>query len=135
MDDEKLLMIATVFPSLFPMPLPKIGVIDSHGLASQASSGPKDTDKTAGAVDIPGESIARPNSVMNAGEVNLSLPPKPLEVGYDPVRPALASESGEASGSTNRKRSYQESSPAERRQHHYAEPRYFVRDLQHSAKD
>ncbi|EAT87860.2 hypothetical protein SNOG_04100 [Parastagonospora nodorum SN15] len=27
MDDEKLLMIATVFPSLFPMPLPKIGLM------------------------------------------------------------------------------------------------------------
>ncbi|CAN9249685.1 unnamed protein product [Alternaria alternata] len=126
MDDEKLLMIATVFPSLFPMPLPKIGVIDSHGLASPASSGPKDTDKTPGAVDVPGETIARPSSVMNAAEVNLSLPPKPLEAGYEPVRPTLAGESNEASGSTNRKRSYRQSPPVERRQHHYDEPRYYV---------
>lgn len=132
MDDEKLLMIATVFPSLFPMPLPKIGVIDSHGLASPASSGPKDTDKTPGAVDVPGETIARPSSVMNAAEVNLSLPPKPLEAGYEPVRPTLAGESNEASGSTNRKRSYRQSPPVERRQHHYDEPRYYVGDIQYS---
>ncbi|KAI4617838.1 hypothetical protein J4E83_006170 [Alternaria metachromatica] len=126
MDDEKLLMIATVFPSLFPMPLPKIGVIDSHGLASPASSGPKDSDKTTGPADVAGEGIARPNSVMKAAEANSALPPKPLEAGYEPVRPSLAGESNEASGSMNRKRSYRESSPAERRQHHYAEPRYYL---------
>jgi hypothetical protein len=134
MDDEKLLMIATVFPSLFPMPLPKIGVIDSHGLASPASSGPKDTDKAAGAGDHPSEAIARPNSVMKAAETSSAIPPKPLEAAYEPVRPTLAGESNEASGSTNRKRSYRDNSPTERRQHHYAEPRYYVRDLQHSTK-
>ncbi|KAI4658483.1 uncharacterized protein J4E79_006889 [Alternaria viburni] len=114
MDDEKLLMIATVFPSLFPMPLPKIGVIDSHGLASPASSGPKDSDKTTGPADVAGEGIARPNSVMKAAEASSALPPKPLEAGYEPVRPSLAGESNEASGSMSRKRSYRESSPAER---------------------
>ncbi|KAI4953736.1 hypothetical protein J4E91_002584 [Alternaria rosae] len=126
MDDEKLLMIATVFPSLFPMPLPKIGVIDSHGLASPASSGPKESDKTNGAVDVAGEAIARPNSVLKATEANSALPPKPLEAGYESIRPSLAGESNEASGSMNRKRSYRESSPTDRRQHHYAESRYYI---------
>jgi hypothetical protein len=42
MDDEKLHMIATVFPRLFPTPLPKIGAIDYHRVASPAGSISKD---------------------------------------------------------------------------------------------
>lgn len=34
MDDDKLLMIATTFPSLFPHPLPTIGKIEDDGLTS-----------------------------------------------------------------------------------------------------
>ncbi|XP_014550739.1 hypothetical protein COCVIDRAFT_114729 [Bipolaris victoriae FI3] len=127
MDDEKLLMIATVFPSLFPMPLPKIDVINSHGLASPASSGPKDTDKTSGAIHAPGESGGPPaSSIMTGPEANTSLPAKPPDTGYDPHRSALSSEANDPPSSMNTKRFYREGSPAERRQHHYAEHRYYM---------
>jgi hypothetical protein len=133
MDDEKLLMIATVFPSLFPMPLPKIGVIDSHGLASPASSGPKEGKGTSGMTDVPGEVTEYPGlSITNAAQNDVALPPKPVETGYD-SRPAFAGEPNEASSSMNRKRSYRDSPPTERRQSHYAEPRYYVGDLRNFA--
>jgi hypothetical protein len=134
MDDEKLLMIATVFPSLFPMPLPKIGVIDSHGLASPAFSGLKDGNETSSTA-IPGQYVERPaSSTMTPVQPEASLPPKPLDAGYDPLRPALTAEANEASSSMNRKRSYRDSPPTERRQHHYAEPRFYVGGLLHSAE-
>ncbi|KAF1934886.1 hypothetical protein EJ02DRAFT_439596 [Clathrospora elynae] len=127
MDDEKLLMIATVFPSLFPMPLPKIGVIDSHGLASPASSCPKDVKETLGPVhtstDAAGDAGSSSLVVAQPGS---SLPPKLLENEHGRHQPTLASEMNEASTSVNRKRSYRDSSPTERRQHHYAEPRYYM---------
>ncbi|EDU50997.1 conserved hypothetical protein [Pyrenophora tritici-repentis Pt-1C-BFP] len=135
MDDEKLLMIATVFPSLFPMPLPKIGVIDSHGLASPASSGPKDPEKAPGIVEVSLETAAPARAGpagMIAADANVALPPKPLEAGYDPLRPGLNTEPQEVPGAMNRKRSYRDSPPSERRQHQYPEPRYYVGDLQHS---
>lgn len=124
MDDEKLLMIATVFPSLFPMPLPKIDVMNSHGLASPASSGPKDTDKISAAMDAPGETgEPSASSLMAAVEANTSLPAKP---------PDAAGEVNDAPTSMNGKRFYRDSPPTERRQHHYAEPRYYVGHPQRS---
>ncbi|KNG44669.1 f-box domain-containing protein [Stemphylium lycopersici] len=127
MDDEKLLMIATVFPSLFPMPLPKIGVIDSHGLASPASSGPKDAEKALGTADAPGETGERSTSAaMASTEPNTSLPAKPPDTAFDAHRPILSNDTSDATGSLKRNRSYRDSSPGERRQHHYAEPRYYM---------
>jgi hypothetical protein len=65
MDDEKLLTIATVFPSLFPMPLPKISGADSNRLASPPLSEPKETITTNGSSgDTPIKS--RPSSIASA---------------------------------------------------------------------
>jgi hypothetical protein len=135
MDDEKLLMIATVFPSLFPMPLPKIGVIDSQGLPSPASSGPKEGKEPSGIVDVRGGAVEQPDpSTTSPAQIDVALPSKPLEAGFGPMRPSLAGETNESSNNMNRKRSYRDSSPTERRQHHYPEPRYYVGDLQYSSE-
>jgi hypothetical protein len=65
MDDEKLLTIATVFPSLFPMPLPKINGADSNRLASPPLSEPKETMTANGSSgDTPVKS--RPSSTASA---------------------------------------------------------------------
>ncbi|KAJ4372117.1 hypothetical protein N0V83_003890 [Neocucurbitaria cava] len=127
MDDQKLLIIATVFPSLFPVPLPKIGVIDNHGAASPASSGSKDVDGTSSTPATAGDAPKAPEqpSLVSAQKES-SLPPKPTQVEYDPLRPTLIAQVNENSTSTNKRHSYQASPPAERRQRYYAEPRYYV---------
>jgi hypothetical protein len=82
MDDEKLLMIATVFPSLFPMTLPKIGVIDSNGngLASPPLSGTKDAPTVNGsASDDPAKS--GPSSRTSAQRDSPAVP-RPMEDEY-----------------------------------------------------
>jgi hypothetical protein len=135
MDDEKLLIIATVFPSLFPMPLPKIGVIDSQGLPSPASSDPKEGKEPSGIVDVRGGAVEQPDpSTTSPAQIDVALPSKPLEAGFGPMRPSLAGETNKPSNNINRKRSYRDSSPTERRQHHYPESRYYVGDLQYSSE-
>jgi hypothetical protein len=107
MDDEKLLMIATVFPSLFPMPLPKIGVIDDNGLVSRPLSVPKDVP--ANARDTPDKSL------------------KPSDEEDDRSHPA---QSTEVSSSTDKPHSHRDSPPGERRQRYYGESRFYVGNLQ-----
>lgn len=130
MDDEKLLMIATVFPKLFPTPLPKIGVIDSHRVTSPASSGSKDAVDTANTAETTADKLEK---AVAASSVDVSkessLPPKALQAEYDQLQPAISAETNEVSRLTNRKRSYDESPPAERRQRYYTEPRYYVGSL------
>jgi hypothetical protein len=108
MDDDKLYMVATVFPKLFPTPLPRIGGIDNHGMASPALSilrEKRDVAKTAG---TPGpSSLASPLT-------GSPIPPKASEDEYDPRRPALPSDSILTSRSSERKLAY------------YAEPQYYV---------
>lgn len=123
MDDEKLLMIATVFPTYFPMPLPKIGVIDSHGVASPASSGPKDATEIT---NLPETTADKLEKAVAGSSKEPSVPPKAPEVEYDPLQPALAAEPGEFVRSGSKKRAYDDSPPAERRRHYYAEPTYYV---------
>lgn len=123
MDDEKLLMIATVFPNCFRMPLPKIGVIDSHGIASLASSGPKDTTEGS---SLPETTADKLEKAVAATSKEKSLPPKAAETESDPAQPAVAAEANELSRSGSKKRTYDESPPAERRRHYYAEPAYYV---------
>lgn len=124
MDDEKLLMIATVFPSYFPMPLPKIGVIDSNGVASPASSGSKDAKEGSLLTDAPGDTSD--SSAVAPGLNGSILPPKPMEDEYDPLRPALSGQASEISHSTHKKQTLRDSPSAERRQRHHPETQYYV---------
>jgi hypothetical protein len=87
MDDEKLLTIATVFPSLFPMPLPKISKAESNGLASPPLTGSKDTVTASGSSgDTPIQS--RPSSIASAQRESPALP-KPVEDEYDHPCPSI----------------------------------------------
>lgn len=131
MDDEKLLMIATVFPSLFPMPLPRIGVVDSHGIPSPASSGHKDVKDKSHVADTPSDALDGPEPASLAStQPDLPAPLKPMEDEYDPLRPALTTQVNESSSATHKKHLHRESPPTDRRQRYYAEPRYYVGCLQ-----
>ncbi|KAH8732917.1 hypothetical protein GQ44DRAFT_734839 [Phaeosphaeriaceae sp. PMI808] len=114
MDDEKLLMIATVFPSLFPLPLPKISVIDSNGLASPARSRPK---------DAPGQS--EPPSLTSAQRNSPGLPKSSTDE-YDPRNLKIPAQTTESSSTMKRHQSHRESPSSDRRQRGYAEPHYFL---------
>ncbi|KAI8940445.1 hypothetical protein NX059_004131 [Plenodomus lindquistii] len=126
MDDEKLLLIARIFPNSFPMPLPKIGVIDGKGLASPASSEPKQ------AADAPGptgseEEAERPrNPAPTSGPSDSSQPSTVKGDEYDPRRPAMTTESNDQAAPKNKKRFYEESPPAARRQRFQGEPQYYM---------
>jgi hypothetical protein len=127
MDDEKLLMIATVFPSLFPMPLPKI-VIESNGMVSPPLSGSKDVPGTGGSSrDALDQSD--PSSLASTQRDSPGLP-KPLEDEYDPLGSAFPTQTTENLSSTKKTHSYRDSPPGDRRQRVYAEPRYYVGSLQ-----
>jgi hypothetical protein len=127
MDNEKLLMIATVFPSLFPMPLPKISVIDNNGLASPPLSGTKDVATTNGSTgDAP---IHSGPASLSSAQRDSPVPPKPTEDEYDPPDPLPLTQMTELQSSTKRHHSYRDSPSGDRRQRVYAEPRYYVSGL------
>ncbi|KAF2847672.1 hypothetical protein T440DRAFT_501055 [Plenodomus tracheiphilus IPT5] len=126
MDDEKLLLVARVFPKHFPMPLPKIGVIDSHGVASPASSGPKDMVDAPGPTDTEQEPEKARNAAPGSGLRDSSQPSTMKGDEYDPRRPALATETIGHASTQNRKRYYEESPPASRRQRFQAESQYYM---------
>ncbi|KAH7086947.1 hypothetical protein FB567DRAFT_526606 [Paraphoma chrysanthemicola] len=124
MDDEKLLMIARVFPSLFPMPLPKLSSIEQNGLASPPLSGSKEipgTDESTG--DAP-EKSGPPS--LASGRVESPGVPKPTSDEQDARRSALPAQTSEGPSSTRRQQSYRDSPPGERRRRVYAEPGYYV---------
>jgi hypothetical protein len=99
MDDEKLLTIATVFPSLFPMPLPKISKAESNGLASPPLTGSKDTVTASGSSgDTPIQS--RPSSIASAQRESPALP-KPVEDEYDHPCPSIQCKSLSLPGPPN----------------------------------
>jgi hypothetical protein len=131
MDDEKLLMIATVFPSLFPMPLPKIGVIDSGGLASPPLSGTRDnvttTESNGDAPDKSG-----PSSRASAQRDSPEPPKLTDEDEYGSTRPLTPLHLTDTLSSSKRQPSYRESPPVERRHRVYAEPRYHYVSILHS---
>lgn len=125
-DDEKLLLIATVFPNHFPTPLPKIGVIDNHGVVSPASSGPKELADNHGTTDtseVSGKAIV---PTPESASKEPSLPPRETADEYDPLQPSLTAEANDHPGSRSRKRYYEDSSPSEHRQRYAGEPRYYV---------
>lgn len=117
MDDEKLLMIAIVFPSLFPMPLPKIGVIDDHGLALPPLSGPKEPSGTSR------DTLDKSRAASPAAA--LMDPPRPLKLDEEHETTRLAQITERAS-SMEKHRLSRDSPGGERKQRYHAEPRYYV---------
>lgn len=127
MNDEKLLTIATVFPSLFPMPLPKIGVIDSNGLASPALSRTKEASTANESTsDVPNQS--GPSSRASAHR-DSPAPARPTADEYSPTCFPLLTQTTKFTSSAKRQPSYRDSPPGDRRQRVYAEPRYYVGNL------
>jgi hypothetical protein len=126
MDDEKLLLIATIFPSLFPAPLPKIGKIDSNGMASP-NPGPKDGRSAPRTSGTPTVGVDGSESATLASPRPGSLQPaKIAEDEYDPHQPGLPARATQAPGLGTRKRSYRNSPPRDPRERPYADPRYYV---------
>lgn len=123
-DDEKLLMIATVFPSLFPRPLPKIGALESSGLASPPLSGTKDAPVVSEAAeDDPNKT--GPSSLASAPK-DSPAPLRPKEDEYDCLTSVPLSQITELPSSTKRQQPHRDSPPSERRPRVYDEPRYYV---------
>ncbi|KAF2270419.1 hypothetical protein CC78DRAFT_573700 [Lojkania enalia] len=131
MDDDKLHMIATVFPRLFPTPLPRIGVIEPNGVPSPANSASKDSKDASKAGGTPGVLTDKSGtSSLAASYPDSPRPPIPSEDEYDPLRPALPAQVNQYARATNRKYSYQVNPPhTDRRPRYYAEPRYYVGHL------
>jgi hypothetical protein len=128
MDDEKLHMVATVFPTLFPTPLPRIGVVDNNGVPSPSHSASNHAKDATGPHGTPGISTEEsgPPSFTDSPR-----PPKPTEDEYDPQRPALLSQANQSARVINRMHSYRGSPPpSDRRPQHYAEQRYYVGSFQ-----
>jgi hypothetical protein len=124
MDDEKLLLIATIFPSLFPTPLPKMGTDDNNGLASPPLSGPKDAPIANGSSsDAPHKS--GPPSLASSQKDSPALA-RPTDDKYDPPHPLSSMQTTKFSSSVKRQHSYRDSPTGDRRQRAYAEPRYYV---------
>lgn len=125
MDDDKLLIIATTFPSLFPLPLPTIGKIEDDGLTSPASSGTlKDTLRASG---TPGVALDRASLNQGASRTESPHPSKPTDDEYNPDRPSTAvNRSNQAPSLGSRKRSHRDSSPEQRGERYYGEHRYYV---------
>ena len=120
MDDDKLLMIATTFPSLFPLPLPTIGKIEDDGLTSPASSGPmKGALRASG---TPGVALDKTGNT-GASRTESPHPSKPADDEYNLDRPSTATDRGDQMAS--RKRPHRDS-PPERGERYYGEPRYYV---------
>ncbi|KAF2498980.1 hypothetical protein BU16DRAFT_559012 [Lophium mytilinum] len=125
MDDEKLHIIATVFPTLFPTPLPRIGVVDQSGVASASLTRPKSAKLDRDTPDALAEDLQTTPRKSPHGRAN--LPPRPGEEEYDPLRPALVRDSRLPVGASYRRPSHSWSPPPDdRRQVYNAEPRYIV---------
>lgn len=129
MDDEKLLMIATTFPSLFPLPLPTIGKIEDDGMTSPASSGPmKDALRASG---TPGVTLDRSGTNISASHTQSPGPTKATDDEYNPERPSTATGRGnQGPGLGSRKRLHRDSPPEQRGERFYGESRYYVSHLQ-----
>ncbi|KAJ4406728.1 hypothetical protein N0V91_004418 [Didymella pomorum] len=124
MDDEKLLMIATTFPSLFPHPLPTIGKIEDDGLTSPASSGPmKDALRASG---TPGFALERSGLNAGASRTESPGPAKPTEDDDAPERPSTAAGRSTQAPGLGRKRSHRDTPPEQRGERYYGEPRYYL---------
>ncbi|KAF1975680.1 hypothetical protein BU23DRAFT_502933 [Bimuria novae-zelandiae CBS 107.79] len=127
MDDDKLHMVATVFPTLFPTPLPKIGRIDNGEATSPVRSLSKDIKVATNPSGTPGIPIegSGPSSLASP-YTGSSIPHKVMEEEYDPQRPALSSLARTSSRTNTRMISHRSTPPSEYRHRYYAEPRYHV---------
>ncbi|KAJ4296206.1 hypothetical protein N0V90_006251 [Kalmusia sp. IMI 367209] len=133
MDDDKLHTVATVFPKLFPTPLPKIGKIENAEVNTPTRSLPKDLKEAANHGATSG------NSIEGSGPSSLGSPyvdsprlPKSTEDEYDPQRPALPTQASHSSRANNRRISYRGSPPSDYVHRYYAEQRYQVGQSQPS---
>lgn len=130
MDDDKLHMVATVFPTLFPTPLPKIGKIHNGEITSPARSLPKESKDATSIGGTPGLPIER------SGPSSLASPytgsprvPKPTDDEYDPQRPALSTQARNSIRTNVRRISYRGTPPTDFRYHYYGEPHHDVGQL------
>ncbi|KAF2648339.1 hypothetical protein K491DRAFT_642688 [Lophiostoma macrostomum CBS 122681] len=134
MDDEKLRMIATVFPRLFPTPLPRIGMVDNNGVASTLHSVSRDSKAHSGSGGTPGVSAEQSGpSSLASPYTGSPRPQRSTEDEYDPQHPALPQQPHPGPRTGIRKRPHQDSPPTDRRLY-YAEPRYYVGSTHHSTK-
>ncbi|KAF2200406.1 hypothetical protein GQ43DRAFT_418066 [Delitschia confertaspora ATCC 74209] len=127
MNDEKLHMIATVFPTLFPTPLPRIGTVDSSGIASPARSATKGPKEAAKPLEASAVSNGRsgPSSIASS---SARSPPRFThgEEEYDPRQPALPSQSSQAARiSTGRHYHASPSPPSDRRPLDHSQSQYY----------
>ncbi|KAH7123712.1 hypothetical protein B0J11DRAFT_529690 [Dendryphion nanum] len=127
MDDDKLHMVATVFPSLFPTPLPRIGT-GEHVVVSPTHSGSKDSKDVPRTGGTPGLSTEKSGpSSLASPYTDSPRPPKPSEDEYDPQRPAIAVQSSGITNVASRRRPYRPSPPSsDLRQRYYAQPQYYL---------
>lgn len=133
MDDDKLLMIATVFPKLFPTPLPKIGTIDNNGTASPAHSTSKDSRDAPRTGGTPGATLEKSGpSSLASPYTDSPRPAKPSEDEYDPQHPALSTPAGHVGRIVTRKR--QSSPQSDQRRRYYAEAQFYVGDKRKSGR-
>lgn len=127
MDDDKLHMVATVFPKLFPTPLPRIGKIDNgESLSKDLKDGANSTG-TPGVSSITG---SRPPSLASP-YTGSPKPPRLAEDEYDPQRPALPTQA-RIFGRANDARASFRGSPSDSRHRYHTERRYQVGQLQES---
>lgn len=134
MDDDKLHMVATVFPTLFPTPLPKIGKIDNAEVTSPSRTLPKDKKDGTNLGEPTGKSAqgSGPSSLASP-YMGSSRPHKPTEDEYDPQRPALSTHARNPSRTNIRRVSHRGSPPSDYHHRYYAEPRYIP--VEHSREE
>ena len=131
MDDDKLHMVATVFPTLFPTPLPRIGKIQNGEVTSPARSLPKGSKDATSIGGTPGLPIERsgPSSLASPYTGSPKVL-KPTDDEYDPQRPALTSQARNATRNNTRRISYRGTPPSEFRYHYYGDSHHDVGQLQ-----
>lgn len=131
MDDDKLHTIATVFPKLFPTPLPKIGKSDAAEVNSPARSLPQDPKEAANHRVSSGTSLERsgPPS-LGSPYTGSPMPPRGTEGEYDPLRPALA-QTSHADEANGRRIAYRRSPPSEYTRRYDGDARHHVGQLQY----
>lgn len=128
MDDDKLNMIARVFPKLFPTHLPRVGLVESTSVAPASRTGSKEPKESDSARQTPGISSERPGlrPIESPNGLSPQTGPRAGEEEYDPLRPSLVKESRYPRSSNRRSAHPWSLPPEERRPVYYAEPRYYL---------
>ncbi|PVI03703.1 hypothetical protein DM02DRAFT_726301 [Periconia macrospinosa] len=135
MDDEKLHMIATTFPTLFPTPLPKIGSVEEHDVALSEKGLSKDTksnskgDKSG----VPSEKSG-PSSLASP-YTGSPQPAKPTATGYPQQRSSLPGLGSEPAGHTDRKGPSRGSPPSDERRNRYHTESFYYLPREHQDRE